>query len=179
MSVVTKTELNKRLEYPGARRAFKRLVKGGANPGILENLLMLRVIFGDLPEYKHWLPARRSVNSMSAKMRALALQIRELNRFPGIFAEFSGDRVSSANTDQRLDIPVRSERLGEMLIRYAADFRRSHFEKEAPRIPLQDATGRSAVWLSTLERSPERKITRIWPPCSMRENRWLESMPSE
>jgi hypothetical protein len=110
------------LEYPGARRAFKRLVKGGANPGILENLLMLRVIFGDLPEYKHWLPARRSVNSMSAKMRALALQIRELNRFPGIFAEFSGDRVSSANTDQRLDIPVRSERLGEMLIRYAQTF---------------------------------------------------------
>jgi hypothetical protein len=109
VNVVTKTELDKMLEYPGARDAFKRLVKGGADQGTLGNLLVLRKIFGDTPEHKRWLPARRSVNSVSAKMRALAAQIQELRRFPGIFGEI----FPTITVDQRIDIRFSPDRLHE------------------------------------------------------------------
>ena len=105
------------LEYPEAKNAFDRLVKQGADRGELQRLLMLRIIFGDVPKHRSWLPTRRSVNSVTAKMRSLVVQIRELARFPGIFA--AGESFPKMTFYQGIDISFSPDRLCEILLRYA------------------------------------------------------------
>lgn len=139
MSVITKTEVDKILEYPGARDAFDRLVKGGADRETLQNLLLLRAIFGDLPEHKHWLPARRSMNSVSAKMRGLAAQIQELLRFPGIFDAIFGEAVPTITVHQGTDISFSPDRLREILMLYARILEKTSSKKR----PKNASAGRN------------------------------------
>jgi hypothetical protein len=118
-SVVEEDEFKKMLEYRGAKNAFERLVNHHADQMVLRNLLMLRMIFGEIPKNRPQLPPRRSIDSVTATMRALAGQIRDFATFPGIVTEFFAGVVTSVNGD-----PLREQLIGwaglcEILLTYA------------------------------------------------------------
>lgn len=147
VSVTTKTQVDKILEYPGARDAFDRLVKGGADPQTLKNLLRLRAIFADLPEQRHWFPARRSINSVGEKMKGLGAQIQELLRFPGIFDAIFGEAVPTITVYPGTDISFPPSHLSEILMVYAQILEKTSSKKR----PKNASAGRNRALCRLVE----------------------------
>ena len=92
------------MEYPRARVTFDRLVNHGADPRLLQNLLLLHIIFAEPSAGRRGLPARRLIERVRALTGYLSCLMRDIARFPEISTAIS-EGGSPTNAQRRTALP--------------------------------------------------------------------------
>ena len=117
------------LDYPGAKEAFDQLAHDKVDQRMLQNLLTLRRILGDAGASRISLPFRRMLDGVSSKLSALATQLTDLERYPGIITEFFALAATFVRIDRRVDALPPRVRLPALLCEYARILERARSER--------------------------------------------------